>query len=224
MPATPIACPGCAARLKAPEGKSKVRCPLCRAVVQVPGVVPGMGDVEVERQPSVSEARKRADSAEDVERREEVDHLEEVEEVQGRSIRRREWNDEEDDRPRRKRKRRKQQDGDGPWLIAIGVAGGCFVVTFFMTLLVFGFRGLPDNQEEGGYPMKLASLATAVVVALILVGMGVFGVKYKIVHGRWGDVVTGPFAVVLAMVITISGGCLGGFAVYTLLVAVLVGR
>lgn len=159
-----------------------------------------------------------------VEHLEEVDQLEEVEEDQTRTRRRRERIDEEDDRPRRKRKRRKQEDGDGPWLIAVGVAGGCFVIAFFMTLLSFGFRGLPDNAEEGGFPMKLACLAFAVIVALVLVAVGVFGVKNKTVYGRWGDVVTGPFAVVLAMITTICGGSLGGFAVYALLISVVTGR
>ena len=120
--------------------------------------------------------------------------------------------------------RRKQDDGDGPWLIALGVAGACFVVAFLMTLLAFGATGLPANQGEGGYPMKLASLVFAVFVALVLVGAGVLGVKNKTVYGRWGDVVTGPFAVVLAMVIAISGGALGGFAVYAVLVSVVTGR
>jgi hypothetical protein len=213
MPAISIHCTGCGARLKASEGKAKVRCPGCGTVLRVPQA----GDEpEAEKRPFPSRA------VGDVFEEEGLDQLEEVDEAPA-PIRRR--HDEEENRPRRRRSRRPQPAwGEYLWLIAVGVAAVCFFISFGVTLLAFGTKGLPENQEEGGVFVKIASLAFGVFVALAFVVMGVFSVKKRMFRGRWGEVVTGPFAVILGMTVTVLGGSLGGFVVYALLVALVRGR
>ena len=109
-------------------------------------------------------------------------------------------------------------------MIAVGAAVACFFVSFGVTLVAFGFKGLPDNQEEGGVLVKIGALAFGVFVALVLAFMGVIAVKNRALYDRWGNVTTGPVAVVLAMIVTIVGGSLGGFVVYGLLMALIQGR
>ncbi len=222
MAATTIPCSGCAVRLKLPEGRSKVRCPRCGTVMTAPDPGEQGSDPEVLRQPSLAQAGQRVQ-----EEPEEVEHLElveELEEVPERAaLRRRDWDD-PGDRPRPKRKARKRDSGEGPWLIAIGVAGGCALIAFIITMIAFGSSGLADNKGQGGYPVKLACLFGAVCIGAVITAFGVFEVKYKIVYGNWGQVITGPVAVVLGFMTTIPGAGLIGFAVAALLLSVILGH
>jgi len=192
-----IQCTRCEARLKAPAGKQKVRCPRCGTAIQVP---PPAGAQE-----EVLEVLEEVD--EEPRRRARVDR------------------DDDEPRPRRPRRvRRLEEEGDGPWLIAVAVAAACFFLSFGVTLLSYGFQGLPENQQEGGFVGKLAALAFGVVVALVLVALGAVGVKNRKIYDRWGNVTSGPFAVVLAMVIVVTGSSLGGFVMYGLLLGLIQGK
>ena len=196
MPAISIRCTGCGARLKAPEGKARVRCPSCGTVLPIPPAAEGSEEV--------------------------LDQLEEVDEPSAPARRR---HDEGDDPPRRRRSRRPQPAwANYLWLIAVGVAMVCFFISFGVTLLALGTTGLPAETELGAYLTKLGSLAFGVFVALAFVAWGAYSVKIREFRGRWGEVVTGPFAVVLGMTITVLGGSLGGFVVYGLFVALIRGR
>lgn len=197
MAAISIRCTGCGARLKASEGKAKVRCPGCGTVLQVPAAA----EASEEGRP---------------------DHLEEVDDAPAPRRRR---HDEEDDRPRWRRNRRPRAAWDEYlWLIAVGVAVVCFFISFGFTLLALGVKGLPEETEFGRYVVKLGSLGFGVFVALVFVAWGAYSVKIREFRGRWGEVITGPFAVVLGMFITVMGGSLGGFVAYGLLVALIRGR
>jgi len=195
MSAISIRCTGCGTRLKAPEGKAKVRCPGCGTVIRVP----------------------RPDEAEEAA----LDRLEEVDEAPA-PVRRRHGG--EEGRPRRRRHGPEPAWMEYLWLASVGVASVCFVISFGITLLAFGLNGLPAETERDGYLAKIGALAFAVFAALAFIVMGAYYVKKREIIGRWGEVVTGPFAVVLGTVITALGGSLGGFAVYALLVALVRGR
>ena len=149
-----------------------------------------------------------------------VEELEEVEEP----ARARPRDDDDEDRGRRGKRRGRERQRDGPWLIAVGAAVACFFVSFGVSLLAIGMKGLPEETEWSGYLTKLASLAFGVLVALILVAMGAISVKDRRIYDRWGNVTKGPVAIILAMVITLLGGALGGFVVYGLLLGLIRGR
>jgi phage FluMu protein Com len=198
MPAISIRCTRCGARLKASEGKAKVRCPGCGTVLQVPPATEALAE-------------------------ETPDRLEEVDDAAAPERRR---HGDEDDRPRRGRRRRGPEPAwmEYLWLASVGVAAVCFVISFGITLLAVGLNGLPAETEWGAYLEKVGALAFAVFAALAFVVMGAYYVKKREIIGRWGEVITGPFAVILGAVITALGGSLGGFAVYALLLALVRGR
>jgi hypothetical protein len=198
MPAVHIKCTRCGARLKAPEGKAKVRCPGCGTVLPVP---------------RVDETPEEAG----------LDRLEEVDVAPAPERHR---HGDEDDRPRRGRRRHGPEPAwmEYLWLASVGVAAVCFVISFGITLLTVGVKGLPEETEWGAHLGKVGALAFAVFAALAFVVMGAYYVKKREIIGRWGEVITGPFAVILGSVITALGGSLGGFAVYALLLALVRGR
>jgi hypothetical protein len=155
-----------------------------------------------------------------------------------RSRRRRREDDEEDRRPTRgrrsrdddeerprKRKRRREVRGDGPWLIAIGVAGACVVVAFFASILFNGTQGL-DPAKDGPI-VKYIALGIGLVGALAVMGLGIDGVRKREVMSYYGFSAykfTGPVAVALSMFQVAVGGFLGGWVVYGLFFTVLRGR
>jgi hypothetical protein len=114
--------------------------------------------------------------------------------------------------------------GDYLWLIAVGVDAVCFLIGFVATLIAFGFQGLPENQEQGGVLLKIGALAFGVVVGFALAAMGVIAVKSRAITDRWGNVTRGPIAVILGMMLSVTGSSFGGFAAYALLMALIRGR
>jgi hypothetical protein len=136
----------------------------------------------------------------------------------------REEDDEEVERPRKRKKRRRAQ-GDGPWLIAVGVAGACVVIAFFASILVNGTMGL-DPAKDGPI-VKYIALGIGLVAALAVMGLGIDGVRKREVLSYYGFAVhkfTGTVAVALNMFQVAVGGFLGGWVVYGLFFTVLRGR
>ncbi len=87
---------------------------------------------------------------------------------------------------------------------------------------VDGDARLPESQE--GLGIKVGSLIFGLGVSLVLMAVGLVGVKNRVAYGRWGDEVHGTFGVILSTCVTLLGGCLGGFILYGLLFTVLHGR
>jgi LSD1 subclass zinc finger protein len=221
MAATTIPCSGCAIRLKVPEGRNKVRCPRCGTVMTAPDPGDQGSDPEVLRQLSLAKAGQRVQ-----EEPEEVEHLElveELEEVPERAPRRRDWDD-PGDRPRPKRKARKRDSDEGPWLIAIGASAGGALIAFVITMIAFGSSGLADNKGQGGYPMKLACLFGAGCIGAVITGFGVLAVKRNMVIGQWGEVITGPIAIVIGFITALSGAVVIGFGGAAFLLSVILGH
>jgi hypothetical protein len=141
-----------------------------------------------------------------------------------RPTRARRSRDDDEERPR-KRKKRRQEQGDGPWPIAIGVAGACVVVGFFASILFNGTQGL-DPAKDGPI-VKYIALGIGMVAALAVMGLGIDGVRKREVMSYYGFSVykfTGMTAVLLNMFQVTVGGFLGGWVVYGLFFTVLRGR
>src|SRR5829696_4742878 len=102
-----VRCPDCDKRLRVPAGKKAVRCPDCEITVRI-------HDIDTEGEdPDVRRLMSRVQLVERVE-------------DEDRPPRRRRRDEEDDDRPRRRR----EPQGDGPWLLALGAAAGCFLLAF----------------------------------------------------------------------------------------------
>jgi hypothetical protein len=206
MPRTNIRCPECDAQVKVEvsSGRTSVRCPECGARVPLE-----VEDDEREDDDRPARRSRRRDDDED--------------EEDAPRARRRQDDDEDDeeDRPRRKKKRRREQ-GDGPWLLAAGVAALGFVMTFAGALVVKGTAGLAPGED--GPAGKLFGLGLCFVVSLILIPLGIVGVKNRTAYGRWGMEVSGNMGVTLGMIQAAAGGLLGGFALYGVLFTLIRGH
>jgi hypothetical protein len=137
---------------------------------------------------------------------------------------RRSREDDEEERPRKRKKRREAQ-GDGPWLIAVGVAGACVAVAFFASILFNGTQGLDPARD--GPIVKYIALGIGLIAALAMTGLGIDGVrKREVMSYYWSAAFkfTGPVAVALSMFQVAVGGFLGGWVVYGLFFTVLRGR
>jgi hypothetical protein len=137
---------------------------------------------------------------------------------------------EEDDRPRARRRRgsggdrprRRAAQGDGPWLMAAGLAAACFALSLGLSFLAFGKDGLPAGQD--GPAAKLVGLGIGFVASLVIAPLGVIGVKKRRALGKWGIEVEGNMGVATGMVQSAIGGIIGGFALYGLIFTILNGR
>jgi hypothetical protein len=154
-------------------------------------------------------------------RRRDEDEDEEDDAPRARRRRDREEDEEDEDRPRRKKKRRREQ-GDGPWLVAAGVAALGFVMTFGGALAVKGAEGLAPGED--GPAGKLFGLGFCFLVSLVLIPLGIVGVKNRTAYGRWGMEVSGNMGVILGMIQAAAGGLLGGFALYGVLFTLIRGH
>jgi hypothetical protein len=231
MPETNVRCPECDARIKAivSAGRTSVRCPKCGATVPLKGKAAVRDDDDEDERPARSSKRRRDEEDDEDERprrrRDEED--DEDEDDDRRPTRRRRGSDEDDededdDRPRRRKKRRREAEGDGPWYIAAGVAVLSFMLTFGGALLIKGTAGLAPGDD--GPAGKLFGLGLCFVVSLVLMPLGILGVKNRTAYGRWGIEVTGQMGVILGMIQATVGGLLGGFALYGVLFTLVNGR
>jgi hypothetical protein len=214
MDDTVVRCPECDARLRVPADRTAVRCPKCKATVRVPA----RDDEEEEERPVRRPARR--DDPDDDDRPRSRRPRRDEDDDDDRPRRRRDEEEDEDDRPRRKKKK-SSDDGEGPWLIAALGAVGSFFVMFLGTFAVMGTRGLAEGQD--GPTQKLIGLGIGLIVSLILMPLGVFGVRDKVAYGRWHEV-TGTTAIILGFVQAIGGGLMGGFCLYGLVFAIVHGR
>lgn len=172
--------------------------------------------------------RRRRDPDDDGRRRARRRDENDEEEEEDRPRRRRNEEDEEEDRPRA-RKRRAEEDrprrraakDDGPWLIAVGAAAGCFVLTLGLSYLVFGSGGLPAGQDGPGG--KLIGLGIGFVASLVIAPLGVMGVKKRRALGSWGIEIEGNLGVATGMVQSAMGGIIAGFTLYGLVFTILKG-
>jgi hypothetical protein len=215
-----VSCPKCGRRARVPDtliGKS-VKCPGCTETFTAAA------------SPPPAPTKKEADSGEDIEVVGDEKGEHPGEEGRDEERRRRldddDEDDEEEDRPRkRKKKRRRQVEGEGPWLLAIGAAGACVVVSFFFSLLVEGTAGLPPAKD--GPIVKYIGLGIGLIGALALIGIGVNSVKKREVMSWYYHSMqqfTGTLAIVLGMFEAAVGGLLGGWVVYGLFFTLLRGR
>jgi hypothetical protein len=123
--------------------------------------------------------------------------------------------DDEDDGPRIRKMTRQAWGPVPPWLLAIGVAFGCVVVSFLVCIAALGTEGIGPAKD--GPVVKYIALGLAMVGALALIILGVDAVIKREVTGRYyfsEYKITGTWAVVLGMFQTAVGGCLGGWVVY----------
>jgi hypothetical protein len=134
--------------------------------------------------------------------------------------------DDEEDRPRKKKKKkRRRAEGDGPWLVAIGVTGVFLVIAFFISIVANGTMGMEPAKD--GPLVKCLALGIGLVVALAMAGLGVNAVRKREIwtgNAFSGFMLTGTAAVVLGMFQAAVGGCLCGWLVYGLFFTVLRGR
>ena len=235
-----VSCPRCGCRARVPDSLlgQRVKCPGCAqpftATPGAPAAAPpkdesarnqreggGEEDIEV-----VDDTEGGRDGGED--RRSRRPHDDDRgERRRARARRSRDEEEEEEDeeeRPRKRRKRRREE-GDGPWLIAIGVAGACLVVAFFASILFNGTRGL-DPAKDGPI-VKYIALGIGLVAALAMTGLGIDGVRKREVMSYYHFSVhkfTGTMAVVLSMFQVVVGGFLCGWVVYGLFFTFLRGR
>jgi hypothetical protein len=189
MPQRDVDCPKCGALITAVVSASRksIPCPDCGAKIPLKG---RRADDEDDDDDRPSRHRRFRDEIED---------------------------DDEDDRPRRRKKKRRraESEGDGPWLVALGASVGALVVTFVLGLLIMGKAGLPAGQD--GPVGKFIALCFCVLIGLVLMAIGVAGVKARRAYGRWGYEVTGTMAVILGMVQALGGAVTVGFCLYGLL-------
>jgi hypothetical protein len=226
MPETNLRCPECDARIKVnvSAGRSSVRCPDCGATVRLKG----KADDDDDRPARSSRRRREEDEDEDdrparpSKRRREDDDEDEEDRPRRRRLYDGDDDEDEDDRPRRRKKRKREEEGDGPWLIAAGVAAAGFVLMFMGPLLLMGTRGLPPGQDGPGG--KLFGLGLCFLFALILMALGIVGVKNRTAYGRWGMEITGTMGVILGMIQATIGGLMGGFGLYGLLFTLINGH
>jgi hypothetical protein len=225
-----VSCPSCGRRARVPDAllDRPVKCPGCAATFKAT--------------PNKPAAEKQGDEGEDIEIVDDTATGYSVadDEDEGRRGRRRDDDDEDDRRPSRKRrsreedddevrprkrKRRRQEEGDGPWLIAVGVAGAGLVIAFLVSIVANGTMGLEPAKD--GPVVKCLGLGIGLVVALAMAGLGVDAVRKREMWTRYGFsqyTITGAAAVVLGMFQTAVGGCLCGWIVYGLFFTVLRGR
>jgi hypothetical protein len=250
MAETIIACPKCKTRLKVPGAKTAVRCPKCGTTIRVHDPAEGEDDPDVKRllskvklverveeededAPPAKVSKRRRDEDEDEDdrparpkrrRSRDDDDDEDDDDRPARSRRRSRHDDDDDDedydRPRRKRRR--EQEGDGPWLLGVLAAGGCFLLTFGGGFLIKGTEGLAPGED--GPLGKLIGLGIAFLVSLVLIPLGIVSVKNRHAYGKWGIEVTGTMGVALGMVQAVLGGLIGGFSLYGLIFTLINGQ
>jgi len=90
-----------------------------------------------------------------------------------------------------------------------------------MAFLIYGTAGLPAGKD--GQEGKLIGLGVAFLITLVVMPLGIIGVKNRCVVGRWGVTVTGTRGVVVGMIQTVTGGLLGGYVLYGLIYGVQLG-
>lgn len=184
---------------------SKLRCPECRTRLKVPANASSVRCPECGTRSRIDDEDERDD--------------EEYE----RPRRRRDDDDDDDDRPRRRRRRRgREEPQEGPWLIGLGAVVAAFLVTFGGALLVKGTAGLAPGQD--GLGGKIFGLGIGFLVSLILVPLGLIGVKNRCAYGKWGMIATGTMGVATGMVQAVAGGLIAGFTLYGLIFTLLNGR
>ena len=164
-----VRCPECEARVRAPEGRTAVRCPKCGETIRVRAA-----EEEDEPRREPPPARRRDEDEEDERPRYED------EDDRPRRRRRDADEDDEDDRPRRRR--RPEPQPDGPWLVAVGVSAGCFLMSLGLAFLIGGTAGLPAGQD--GTEGKLMGLGIGLIAGLVLAPLGVYGVKQRRAIGK----------------------------------------
>jgi hypothetical protein len=125
-----------------------------------------------------------------------------------------------DERPRKRGAR--VREGDGPWLIAALAAPACFLLTLGGAFLINGTAGLPAGND--GPAGKLMGLGIGFLVSLVLMTLGILGVKNRHAYSKWGTEIKGGMAVALGMVQAVMGGLIGGFCLYGLVFTLLNGR
>jgi hypothetical protein len=233
-----VSCPKCGRRARVPDSLlgRRVKCPGCTEPFTATPSAPAAAPAKVDP----AKNQREALGEEDLEIIEDTDEGgdDEDDRDEDRRRRRRREDDQDDERPARarrsrdddevrprKRKKRRQEEGDGPWLIAIGVAGACVVVAFFVSILANGTQGL-DPAKDGPI-VKYIALGIGLVAALAMTGLGIDGVrKREVMTYYWSSAYkfTGPVAVVLNMIQVAAGGFLCGWVVYGLFFTILRGR
>ncbi len=223
-----VSCPKCGRRSRVPDALlgRQVKCPGCfeqfTATPNAPAAADDGEDIEIVVD---TEGERGGDDREESGRI----RLQEADDDEVRAARwrrARDDDDDEEDRPRKKRKKKRRvAEGDGPWLIAVGVAGGCLVVAFLMSIVANGTMGLDPAKD--GPTVKYLGLGFGLVVALAMTGLGVDAVRKREMWTRYGFseyTMTGTAAVVMGMFQTAVGGCLCGWLVYGLFFTMLRGR
>jgi hypothetical protein len=133
--------------------------------------------------------------------------------------------DEEDEAPRIRKMTQQAWGQVPPWLLAIGVAFGCLVLSFLACVVVNGTEGIGPAKD--GPAVKYIALGLGLVGALALLVLGVDAVHKREVMSRYyfsEHKITGTWAVVLGMFQTAVGGFLCGWVVYGLFFTFLRGR
>jgi hypothetical protein len=216
-----VSCPKCGRRARVPDALlgRRVKCPGCAQPFTASPSAPDAA-------PAKKNQREAVEDEEDIEgARDGEDDGDEDRRRRRRPARaRRSRDDDDDERPQKSRKRRSGQ-GEGPWLMAIGVAGACIVVAFFASILFNGTMGL-DPAKDGPI-VKYIALGIGLIAALAVIGLGIDGVRKREVLTKYyfaEHKLTGTMAVVLNMIQVAIGGFLGGWVVYGLFFTVLRGR
>jgi predicted Zn finger-like uncharacterized protein len=225
-----VSCPHCGSRARVPDALlgRPVKCPGCAATfTATPNNPESRGQDEGEDIEIVSDTTGGYAVAEDEddERRSRRRRDDDKGDRRTRANRRSREEDDEEVRPRKRKKKRRQEEGDGPWLIAVGVAGACLVVAFLVSIVANGTTGLDPAKD--GPVVKCIGLGIGLVVALAMTGLGVDAVRKREMWTRYGFsqyTLTGTAAVVLGMFQTAVGGCLCGWLVYGLFFTLIRGR
>jgi hypothetical protein len=146
-----VVCPGCSAKLNAPESAAgkKVKCPKCQAAVPVPALLAEFEVVEPEPEPLPEPERPARTASQPAPK---------ADEDEDRPRRRKRADDEdedEDDRSRKQRKKVPKAGGVPPVLLFGGIATALLAVGF--AVYWFGFRdgsghGTASPNGPGGPP------------------------------------------------------------------------
>jgi hypothetical protein len=232
-----VSCPHCGRRASVPDrsvGK-RVKCPGCAETFQATMPAPELTKTRPVRPKHEAASEDEVEAVDDAERegggrgrRDEGQRSRrDKDEDDPRPTRRRpaDEEDEEGDAPRIKKMTRQAWGPVPPWLLAIGVALGCVVVSFLVCIAALGTEGIGPAKD--GPVVKYIALGLAMVGALALLVLGVDAVNKREVTSRYyfsEYKITGTWAVVLGMFQTAVGGCLGGWVVYGLFFTFLRGR
>jgi hypothetical protein len=226
-----VSCPNCGRRARVPDAllDRQVTCPGCAATFKATPNNPASGEQgddgeDIEIVDDTSTGYSVADD-DDKGRRGRRRDDDDEDDRPARAVRRSREADDDEVRPRKRKKKRHRAPGEGPWLIAIGVAGVFLVIAFLVSIVANGTMGLEPAKD--GPAVKCLGLGLGLVVALAMAGLGVDAVRKREMWTRYGFsqyTLTGTAAVVLGMFQTAVGGCLCGWLVYGLFFTVLRGR